>query len=232
MKRKLLCIILAACLVLSVVMPATALAAKGKAFDDFGATGLITFIDDGIVKPAGQSDRWIVSERIVVGEFLPFNSLEDPMSVTGPFTMTYKTNVDSEQAGTFHGELVSGELVFKVRGKSEMGDVVLGAYEFFPVLVLNPPGSDPPYDFIECVPVIFLALNTSGGWTLIEGAKGNGTYEGTTIVAIGTEGDYANHIVGIHTVAMPSILSALGLPLDTYPDLTPSSIGMIGKWKQ
>ncbi|HUV44070.1 MAG TPA: hypothetical protein VMW13_04480, partial [Dehalococcoidales bacterium] len=120
MKRKLLCIILAASLILSVVMPGTALAAKGKAFEDFGATGFITFIDDGIVKPAGQSGRWIVSERTVAG--MMFGDAD------GWFTMTYKANVDSEQTGTFHGELVVGELVFKVRGKSALGDEVMGVY--------------------------------------------------------------------------------------------------------
>jgi len=235
MKKRILCIILVASLVLSVVMPATALAAKGKAFDDFEATGVITDITSGDVFPAGNSGRWRVSERTVSGPFIGGDL------AGASFTMTYKANVDSEQAGTFHGELVSGEVVFKVRGKSEMGSEVLGVYDYFPVLVPNPEydPDDPtslPYIVDGLVPVVFFALNTSGGWTLVEGAKGNGTYEGTTIVAIGTEGDFAGHIVGIHTVAIPYILSLIQLELPftlpPYPDLPPSSISLTGKWKQ
>jgi hypothetical protein len=230
MKKKLLCVMLAASLVLSVVIPGTALAAKGKAFDDFEATGEITEIDEGTVFPAGNSGRWRVTERHILGVFTAGD-------IAGAsYVMTYKANVDSEQTGTFHGELRVDELglSFKVRGKSEMGDEVMGSYDFFPVLVPNPdyPDTSPdPYIVAGLVPVVFRALNTSGGWTLVEGAKGNGIYEGTTIVAIGTEGDQAGHIVGIHTAAIPYVLSQIpGLP--PYPDLTPSGIDMTGKWKQ
>lgn len=197
MKRKLLCIILAACLVLSVVMPATALAAKGKAFDDFEATGTVLGIDPGTVKAAGNSGRWIVSERQVIGMLTGH--------ANGMFTLTYKANVDSEQTGTFHGELVVGEFVFKVRGKSELGDPT--GQGMFDVEIPNP---NPPPDTITIqVPVVFCPLTTTGKWTLIEGAQGNGDYNATIEVAIAVDGPFAGHIVGIVS----------------------SSVSLTGKWK-
>ena len=194
MKRKLLCIILAASLILSVVMPATALAAKGKAFDDFEANGLVTGIDPGTVKSAGQSGRWIVSERQI--EVYMWGNLN------GLFTLTYKANVDSEQTGTFHGELVAGELVFKVRGKSELGTSTGGGTVMLP----NP---ELPGEEIE-VTVAFFPLSTTGKWTLIEGAQGNGDYDTDIDVVIALDGPYKGHIV----------------------DITGSNVLMTGKWKQ
>ena len=65
MKRNLLCIILAASLCLSVVIPATALV-KGGGFEDFEATGAIVGLAEyPEMKLAGMSDRWIVAERSV-----------------------------------------------------------------------------------------------------------------------------------------------------------------------
>ena len=194
MKRKLLCIILAASLILSVVMPGTALAAKGKAFDYFEANGLVTGIDPGTVKPAGQSGRWIVSERQI--EVYMWGNLN------GLFTLTYKANVDSEQTGTFHGELVAGELVFKVRGKSELGTSTGGGTIMLP----NP---ELPGEEIE-VTVAFFPLSTTGKWTLIEGAQGNGDYDTDIDVVIALDGPYMGHIV----------------------DITGSKVLMTGKWKQ
>ncbi|MBL7165497.1 MAG: hypothetical protein ISS55_03325 [Dehalococcoidales bacterium] len=184
MKKKLLCITLVTCLVLSVVMPGTALAAKGKAFDDFEATGFITFIDDGIVKPAGQSGRWVVSERHIMGIMLG--------DVNGDFTLTYAANVDSDQAGNFHDELVVGSYVFKVRGKSE-------PIQF--QYVYDKPGFGL---------VAVNLMETNGGWTLIEGAHGNGEYYGSITIEVALEGPYQGHIVGM-------------------PD---ASVSMLGKWKQ
>lgn len=193
MKKRLLCVTLVASLVLSVVMPTTALAAKGKAFDDFEASGTVIGIDPGTVKPAGQSGRWIVSERSVIGVLSG--------DANGMFTMTYKANVDSDQAGTFNGELEVGSLVFKVRGKSELGDPT----GFGTVVIPNP---FPPPDMIE-VNVAFFPLTTSGGWTLMEGAQGNGDYNATISVAIAVDGPFAGHIVGI----------------------VDSSVSLTGRWK-
>ena len=202
MKRRLLCVILVASLILSVVLPGTALAAKGKAFDDFEASGVVLGIDPGTVKAAGESGRWIVSERQVIGM----------MSISGYpydiFTMTYKANVDSDQAGTFNGELVVGSLIFKVRGKSELG--LPTGQGMFGVEIPNPePPYDPPTIIIQ-VPVVFCPLTTVGSWTLIEGAQGNGDYNATVSVAIAVDGPFKGHIVGI----------------------VDSSVSLTGKWKQ
>ena len=172
MKKRLLCLILVASLILSVVVPGTALAKKGGGFEEFEANGVVTGIDPGIVKPAGESGRWIVSERRIEGLLWG--------DVNGPFTMTYKANVDIEtQAGTFHGELGVGSLIFKVRGKSEpMQFQYAYLHPYFGMVAVN-------------------VMETNGSWTLIEGAHGNGDYHGSITVEIALTGLYQGHIVGM-----------------------------------
>jgi len=173
MKRKLLCIILAACLVLSVVMPATALAAKGKAFDDFEATGTIDSISEGTVIPAGNSGRWRVSEREISGVL----SGDD---VDGVFNMTYKANIESveTQAGNLHGILEVGDYTFKVRGKIQPLQMVNSyfdstAEEWVPL----PFGKEyPEYPGVYWLP----RIDVEGSWTH-EGTQGNGTFSAWAI---------------------------------------------------
>jgi hypothetical protein len=92
MKRKPLCIGLVASLILSRVIPATALA-KGGGFEefhldgkiwDFEATGIITGISPGEVEAAGNNGWWIVAERGVT----VCVSKDGDM-----YTMTYAANV-------------------------------------------------------------------------------------------------------------------------------------------
>jgi len=199
MKKRLLCIGLVVSLVLSIVMPGTALADKGGGFEEFEAAGSVLGIDPGTVKAAGQSGRWIVSERQVIGMMSVCEAAPEM------FTMTYAANVDSDQNGTFHGELVVGSLVFKVRGKSEMG-----APTGFGTVVVEVPNPYPPPDTIPVeVPVVFCPLTTSGTWNLIEGAQGNGDYNTTITVAIATDGPFQGHIVAV----------------------VDSSVSLTGKWR-
>jgi hypothetical protein len=113
--KKPLFIGLAVALCLSLIMPTTALAAKPV---DFNATGVIDNLDEGIVMPAGNSGRWIVSSRTVTG------SLEGDIS--GAFTMVYKANVASDQSGNLHGTMSAddGSWSFKINGKTGSAELV------------------------------------------------------------------------------------------------------------
>jgi len=107
--RRLLFISLALALVLSVMAPVTALAAKPV---PFSASGGITSITPGDVVPAGQSGRWRVIEREIAGLLAG--------DINGSFTMTYKANVElATQAGNLHGTLEAGSYVARVNGKIE-----------------------------------------------------------------------------------------------------------------
>ena len=108
MKMRVLFTSLALALVLTILMPAAALAAKPVSF---GASGIITYISPGTVIPAGESGRWRVVERELSGTFLSGN-------IHGNFTMTYKANVELlTQAGNLQGTLKAGPYILKLNGK-------------------------------------------------------------------------------------------------------------------
>lgn len=140
---------LALALVLGVLIPGVVLAAKP---DPFEATGTVTYLEAGDVFPAGDSGRWVVASRYLEGTFVD--------GIPGDFSMTYKANVTSEQAGNLHGTLERGPYVLKVNGKSEPADVL---------------------DYVVISPGIVvptkLGLALSGRWTFIEGAQGNGGFD-------------------------------------------------------
>lgn len=115
MKRRLLFISLAIALVLSILMPGTALAAKPASF---GASGIINYISPGTVIPAGESGRWVVVERELSGTFLSGD-------INSNFTMVYKANVElSTQAGNLHGTLEAGSYVLKMNGNIQPLEMV------------------------------------------------------------------------------------------------------------
>ena len=100
MKRKILMVGLVLALTLTLVMPATALAAKPAEFTASGVIIDITTGEDVIEFPAGNSGRWVVQERMIGGVLTEGD-------IGGGFTLTYKANVVLEtQAGNFHGEMV------------------------------------------------------------------------------------------------------------------------------
>ena len=146
MKRKSLLIGLTLALLSILIMPVSALAAQPVAFN---ASGTISSITTGDVMAAGKSGRWVVQERELCG------SLSG--DINGDFVLTYKANVDENQAGNLAGKLVVGE----------------GAY----IMRLN--GKSQPMDFVwfEEFGVYLPRLSINGHWTLTEGAKGEGNYE-------------------------------------------------------
>lgn len=171
MKKKIIILGLVLALTLVLVAPVPALAAKPA---DFGASGIITDVSQGDIFPAGNSGRWVVDERQM------FGTIEG--DVNGDFILTYAANVELEtQAGSFHGTLEINSLLFKVRGKSQL----VGPCSYYGIV-------DTPYG---PVPTNICTLETSGGWTLIQGAKGTGDYYGLATVLIATDCPLEGHIV-------------------------------------
>ncbi len=104
MKRALIGII--ALLLLVLVLPGTALAAKVPV----SAYGVITSISESEEFPAGTSGRIKVVSRTIYGSFTSGDIL-------GSFTMTYKANVElATQAGNLAGTLTTGPHLFYVSG--------------------------------------------------------------------------------------------------------------------
>jgi len=129
MKRRLLLISLVLVLILTALVPATALAARPQSFY---TAGEITYVSPGEVLPAGESGRWRVIERELRGELLS----ED---ISGPFTMTYKANVElATQAGNLHGTLETGDYTFRVNGKVQPLEIVpIAPGIYLPKLTIN-----------------------------------------------------------------------------------------------
>ena len=146
MKRKSLLIGLALALLSILVMPVSALAAQPVAFS---ASGTISSISTGDVLAAGKSGRWVVQERELCG------SLSG--DINGDFVLTYKANVDENQAGNLAGELTVGQDACSMR--------------------LN--GKSQPMDFVwfEAFGIYLPRLSINGHWALTEGAKGEGDFE-------------------------------------------------------
>jgi len=155
MKKRLLLINLVLVLVMMVLAPAAALAAKPQ---PFYAGGNIAYITPGDVMPAGNSGRWRVIERELGGALLP-EVAGIPTDVAGPFTLTYKANVElATQAGNLHGTLEAGDYTCRVNGKIE------------------------PLEFVEMFPGVYLPkLSINGHWTFTGGAKGNGNFDAWVI---------------------------------------------------
>jgi hypothetical protein len=152
MKRRSLFISLVLVMMLTVLAPATALAAKPQSFY---AEGGINYIEDTIIGdnafPAGDSGRWRVVGREIGGELSG--------DISGSFLMTYKANVElATQAGNLHGTLESGDYACTVNGKIE------------------------PLGFVEMWPGVYLPkLTINGHWTFTNGARGNGDFEAWVI---------------------------------------------------
>ena len=149
--KKRLFISVALVLILTLLAPATVLAAKPVPFN---ATGEITSITDGTVKPAGDSGRWIVVERKISGKV----TISD---ITSPFTLDFDVNYTGNvaiytQAGNIHGRITTGSYVFNMNAKSQPL-VLVGS--------LTLPG-------IGEVPVYKLTI--TGHWSIIQGAHGEG----------------------------------------------------------
>ncbi|OGO23599.1 MAG: hypothetical protein A2144_14295 [Chloroflexi bacterium RBG_16_50_9] len=163
--KKLILISLMLSLILSALVPATALAAKPQSFH---TDGVISGIEDTVIGdnafPAGNSGRWRVIDRQIEGELLSGD-------ITGSFLMNYKANIElATQAGNLHGTLETNEYSFKINGKIQ------------------------PLEMVPIAPEVYLPkLTFNGHWTLVDGAQGQGEFNGWVIFIP----DEYGHVVSI-----------------------------------
>jgi len=119
--KKILFISLALVIALTVFMPAPALAAKPV---PFYASGIITAISDGTVKPAGDSGRFVVVTRDI--EVVLNGDIGQPNI---HYAFSYKANVElATQAGNLHGTLLVDGKTLNINGKIGVGMTPLGIH--------------------------------------------------------------------------------------------------------
>ncbi|MDO8716328.1 MAG: hypothetical protein Q7J73_05925 [Dehalococcoidales bacterium] len=160
MKKRLSVIMLSLVLVLTGLMPATALASETKKGNDIVAAGYLSSISPTIVGtnvfPTG-SGGWRVVGREVGGNFTSG-------IIRGPFTLTYDAIVNAYQGGSLHGTLEASGYQIDVKGKSENA-MLLGLYP------------DPVTG-----PAALAEIKISGKWTVKDGAKGHGDFTANMVV--------------------------------------------------
>lgn len=173
MKKRLFALGLILALLLTMVAPAAALAAKPV---PFAAGGTISSISPGTVLPAGASDRWRVVEREITGTLAG--------DLSGQFTLTYRANIESvlTQAGSFHGEMETGTNLLVVNGQSQPLEFV---------------------QYVEVAPGIVVPtykLTMGGKWAFLDGANGQGDFAAWAIFIPTAEGHVGTIIASAITV--------------------------------
>ncbi len=145
MKKRIFLVSLALVLALFLLAPAPALAAKPV---EFNASGSIETISAGDVLPAGNSGRWVVHERELCGILSG--------DINDDFVLTYRANVDENQAGNLSGKLTIGQDACSMRlnGKSQPLELV----------------------WLETFNTYLPMLAIEGHWTFNQGARGNGDF--------------------------------------------------------
>jgi len=170
MRRKIALVGLVLALVLTGVMPAAAVEAKGiKPVTGVVASGFITQIDPTTtenVVPLGKTQwGWKVTGRSVNGVF------------TGPeindsFTFTYNAIVDLTQAGTLWGKLKTSDYTLDVFGKSGSAYFV-GMYGEYPLY----------------------GVDIKGTWSAAFGAVGGGEFTGSLVFIPSADGAHIAAII-------------------------------------
>jgi hypothetical protein len=182
--------VLVLALALTIIMPATATA---KGLEPFNAFGTVYGIEQGDIKEAGKSGRWVVSERNLYGGFGFFG--DSPVQYG--FTLKYHANIDSvyTQAGNLHGVLSIYETPYTLN--------VTGSTDPAYPDPVDPSGNPVPYFADITIPdvgyfpnmlVANYILHLDGTWTFISGAVGNGTFEGEVAVQICVDNELTNPI--------------------------------------
>lgn len=156
--------------------------------EPFQAGGEITSIDDGDVKAAGTSGRFVVRNRHVGGTISGVigNTAITVEGVAQPFTFTFKTNVPIQtQSGNIQGYLSFGNYEAKVIGTSAIGATPVECPVMYAAM----------FGCIETEPGVFFfpGLLITGSVRFTEGAEGSGTVNAFIIPKLNDVG----HIVGI-----------------------------------
>ena len=214
MKRKLLCIILAASLILSVVMPGTALAAKGNApahpdtITEFGSTMTVTWVEDTLlyqnVLPLDSNYGVIPYEPEWIEFYgVPFDAAqlawwqvvnrqmtgEVSGDLAGTFAVTYSGILDLMQHG-----MILGTLEIDTKPGTSRG-VIYGTFEGFTAVTdaWLPEQGDSPW-FVD---VMFLgAIELSGGTGIYRHIEGDGNF-GLDDPPIRLFLDEEGHVIGV-----------------------------------
>jgi hypothetical protein len=142
----------------------------------FSASGPISRNDEGNVKPAGESGRFIVRERHITGTFAG--------DITGAFTITYDANVPlTTQSGPVHARMTTDSYEANMTIVSSLGPT--------PVPCTIPDGMT----CIETPGGLFFmpGLLLNGRMNFLSGAQGTGTVSGWLIPVLDAQG----HIDGI-----------------------------------
>jgi hypothetical protein len=169
----------AAIAVLATIGPVTAVSAE-----PFAAGGQITSIDDGDVRAAGNSGRFVVRNRHVGGTLS--GTVGGMVLVNEPFTFTFKTNVPIQtQSGNIQGTLTFADFEAKVIGRSALGVTPLEC----PAEVAE------RFGCIQTAPGVFFfpGLIITGTVRFTEGTEGSGIVSAFVIPIIDDQG----HIVGV-----------------------------------
>ena len=146
--------------------------------EPFSATGQITFIDAGVVKPAGKSGRFVVQERHVEGTLVG--------DINGDFLMTYMANVPiTTQSGQLHGTLDISD---------NSGTTNIARFQATSSIGLTPLSCDSP-DGKTCIETL-QGKFVPGLWingTFTEGGQGYGLVSAWIVPEL----DFEEHIRGI-----------------------------------
>jgi len=143
--RKILIISLVLAIVMALVVPTAVMACRP---DLFSAQGVISGIDTGTVKQLGNSGKWQVKDRTIVGEF------QSGAFGNAPFSLTYDgVFALATQAGNLRGDLYAAGSIVAVNGQvAPLTMVDMGAYSL-PMLTIT------------------------GNWNVKWGPKANGTFQ-------------------------------------------------------
>ncbi len=139
-------------------------------------------IDEGDVKPAGHSARFIVRDRHITGTFAG--------DISGGFTVTYDTNVPlATQSGPIHARMVAGVYEANMTMVSSVGPT--------PVPCEIPDGATcletPVGNFVP-------GLLLNGRMNFQSGAKGKGNVSGWLIALLDQEGHITSIMAGQLTI--------------------------------
>lgn len=139
-------------------------------------------IDEGDVKPAGKSERFIVRDRHVTGTFAG--------DIRGGFTISYNTNVPlATQSGPIHARLVAGVYEANISMASSVGPT--------PVPCDMPDGKTcietPVGNFVP-------GLLLNGRMNFLNGAKGKGNVSGWLIAMLDEDGHITSIVAGQLTI--------------------------------
>jgi hypothetical protein len=149
----------------------------------FSVSGTILTIDDGDVRPAGQSGRFIVRDRHITGTFTG--------SINAPFVITYDSNVPiATQSGRIHARLIAGVYEANMTLASSTGPTPVECETANGATCIATPGGN-------FVPGLLL----NGRMNFLSGAKGTGNVSGWLIPILDEQGHIVSIAASLLTIA-------------------------------